>query len=110
METAGEVVARTLPPILFIGGSETPFVSPHRISVTLLHLWSTFQDEVLTALRDLDLSGPVSRTDAPEGEQFLVRNELGLSGRFVQMSASLLGRLFGLFHHFPICVLGTFSQ
>lgn len=72
MERARDLLARPLPPLLFIGGAANPSISPERISAELLHPWHSFRDEIMAALQGLDLSANVSLTDAPEGEQFEV--------------------------------------
>jgi hypothetical protein len=82
MESARDLLARCLPPTLFIGGTTNPSISPGRISAELMRPWYSFRNDILAALQGLDLSANVSLTDALEGERFVVGNELGLTSRF----------------------------
>lgn len=84
MERAKDLIARTLPPVLFVGGTINQSVSQERLSATLMHPWRTFLQEVSDALRSLDLSGEVSLSDSVGNERFLVGCELGLTTRFVR--------------------------
>lgn len=64
MESARDLVARRLPPVLFAGrGSVNQSMASGRLPAHLVHLWSTFRGEVLDAVRSLDLSRQVSLTD-----------------------------------------------
>jgi hypothetical protein len=84
MGSARNLLARSLPPLLFVGGTVNPSISPERISAELLHPWPSFSDEIMVALQGLELSAPVCLTDAPEDERFVVGNELGLTARFIR--------------------------
>ncbi|KUM66240.1 hypothetical protein ACN42_g859 [Penicillium freii] len=48
-----------------------------------MHQWTTFDQEIRSALASLDLNFQIAHIDSPSGEVYLVGNEIGLSGRFV---------------------------
>lgn len=83
MEPASELLARPLPPLRFAGGTLYPSVSSERLHESFMHQWTTFEQEIQSALDSLDLNHTVSHTDSADGEFYLVGNEIGLTGRFV---------------------------
>lgn len=83
MESAGELLARPLPPLRHAGGTLYPSVSSERLHESCMHQWSTFEQEIQSVLDSLDLNHTVSHTVSADGEFYLVGNETGLTGRFV---------------------------
>ncbi|PLN77295.1 hypothetical protein BDW42DRAFT_177037 [Aspergillus taichungensis] len=82
METAGDLLARPLPALEFVGGTQHASISKEWISARFLHEWKSFENDIRSALGQLDLSGSVSYTHPPEPDRFVVANELGLTSRF----------------------------
>ena len=80
MENVRDLLARSLPPLLFIGGTVNPSINPEWISAKLLHPWESFSDEITMALQDLDLSAHVCLTDAPEDVFSLAEVKIWLRG------------------------------
>lgn len=70
--------------ILFTNDIENLSISPHRILLTLLHLWSIVCNTILTAPHDLNPHTSINLTDTSESKQFFIGNKLALTGRSVQ--------------------------
>lgn len=85
MESASDLIARKLPPLLHIRGTRPtdPSVSHESVSATLLHIWPNFLEDVVTACRSVNLSGQISLTDSAEEEKFAVGSARGFAGRVV---------------------------
>lgn len=82
MESARQLLARILPSLCYIGGTNSASISPERISAAFLHPWITFDQDMSVALQSLDLSANVSLTDDPANERNITGCELGLTTRF----------------------------
>lgn len=83
MQTASQVLARPLPLIRQARGTSHPSVSNEWVHQRFIHQWTTFDQEIRSALASLDLNFQVAHIDSPSGEVYLVGNAIGLSGRFV---------------------------
>lgn len=83
MQTAGHVLASPLPLIRHASGTSHPSVSHEWLNQRFIHQWTTFDQEIRSALESLDLNFQIAHIDSPSGEVYLVGNEIGLSGRFV---------------------------
>lgn len=81
MQTAGAILASPLPRIRQVRGTSHPSLSHESLNPSFLHQWTTFGQEIRSALASLDLNFQVAHVDFPE--VYLVGNEIGLSGRFV---------------------------
>lgn len=84
METAGDLVSRRLPHLYQVNGTLHPSVSRERVSARYLHEWNHFSQQVRDACASLDLTATVSPTDDTDDKRFIVGNELGLTGWFIQ--------------------------
>ncbi|CAG8902924.1 unnamed protein product [Penicillium egyptiacum] len=83
MQTAGQVLASPLPLIRQARGTSQPSVSNEWLHQRFIHQWTTFDQEIRSALASLDLNFQIAHIDSPSGDVYLVGNEIGLSGRFV---------------------------
>jgi hypothetical protein len=81
MQTAGQVLASPLPLIRQARGTSHPSVSTEWLHQRFIHQWTTFDQEIRSALASLDLNFQIAHIDSPS--VYLVGNEIGLSGRFV---------------------------
>ncbi|RAL02462.1 uncharacterized protein BO80DRAFT_403971 [Aspergillus ibericus CBS 121593] len=82
MESASDLIARPLPPINKLNGTNHPSVSRESISARFLHEWEGFETDVRQACNELDLSQMILATD--ESEEWRTGTELGLTGRFAK--------------------------
>lgn len=83
MQAASQILAVPLPVIRHAKGSLHPSVSSEFLHETFMQPWTTFEQDVRLALRGLDLNFEVPHNDFAGDEIYLVGNETGLSGRFV---------------------------
>ena len=83
MQTAAQVLASPLPSIRQARGTAHASVSNEWLHRRYIHQWTTFHQEIRTALGSLDLNFQAGHVDSPGGETYLVGNEIGLSGRFI---------------------------
>ena len=83
MQTAAQVLASHLPSIRQARGTAHASVSTEWLHQSFIHQWTTFHQEIRSALASLDLNFQAAHVDSPGSEIYLVGNEIGLSGRFV---------------------------
>lgn len=83
MQTASQVLASPLPVIRHAKGTQHASVSNESLHESFMHLWTTFDEEIRSALAPLNLNLQVPHVDFAGGEVYLVGNETGLSGRFI---------------------------
>lgn len=83
MQTADQLLASPLPVIRHARGTSHPSVSNEYLHERFIHLWTTFEDEIRSALAALDLNFQVPHVDFTDGEVYLVGNGIGLSARFI---------------------------
>ncbi|KAI1838429.1 hypothetical protein DTO006G1_3690 [Penicillium roqueforti] len=92
MQTAGQVLASPLPLLRQARGTSHPSVSTEWLHQRFIHQWTTFDQEIRSALASLDLNFQIAHIDSPSGEVYLVGNEIGLSagngdGRYSSLEA-----------------------
>ncbi|KAJ5794954.1 hypothetical protein N7457_001553 [Penicillium paradoxum] len=100
METAAQVILRTVPPLTTINGTRYVSNSSEVISLRFFHEWQSFKQDVLEVSDSLDLSHPVPYTD-DISESYVVGSELGLTGRFSKNVCDPVSKVFattGLSH------------
>lgn len=83
MQTASQVLASPLPAIRHAKGTLHASVSNEWLHESYMHLWTTFDQEIRSALTPLNLNFQVPHVDFAGGEVYLVGDEIGLSGRFI---------------------------
>jgi hypothetical protein len=83
MQTADQLLATPLPVIRHAHGTSHPSVSNEYLHERFIHPWTTFEQEMRSALAALDLNFQVPHVDFTDGEVYLVGNEIGLSARFI---------------------------
>ncbi|KUM66252.1 hypothetical protein ACN42_g862 [Penicillium freii] len=92
MQTADQVLASPLPLIRQARGTSHPSVSTEWLHQRFIHQWTTFDQEIRSALASLDLTFQIAHIDSPS-EVYLVGNEIGLSGRFVNNVCDPVARI-----------------
>lgn len=83
MQTASQVLASPLPVIRHAKGTLHASISNEWLHESFMHLWTTFDQEVRAALAPLNLNFQAPHVDFAGGEVYLVGNQIGLSGRFI---------------------------
>lgn len=83
MESARDLLSRQLPQLVKCRGTVHASLSDEKLAAEYMFPWSDFSDRVLNVLGSLDLDIQVSLTDPPEGEKYVVGNELGLTARII---------------------------
>ncbi|KAJ5675023.1 uncharacterized protein N7477_004957 [Penicillium maclennaniae] len=83
MQTASQVLASPLPVIRHVKGTLHASISNEWLHESFMHLWTTFDQEIRSALTPLHLNFQVPNVEFAGSEVYLVGNEIGLSGRFI---------------------------
>lgn len=83
MQGASQVLASPLPVLRHVRGTLNASVSRERLHESYMHPWTTLDQEIRSALARLDLNFQVTHVDFAGSEVYLVGNEIGLSGRFI---------------------------
>lgn len=83
MQTASQVLASPLPVTRHAKGTLHALVFNEWLHESFMHLWTTFDQEIRSALAPLNLNFQVPYVDFAGGEVYLVGNEIGLSSRFI---------------------------
>lgn len=95
MPTAGRILASPLPPLRHAGGTAHASISSEYLHERFIKPWDTFEGEIRAALEPLGLRFEVAHIDSPSGEVYLVGNEIGLAGRFVNNVCDPVARILG---------------
>ncbi|KAH2643829.1 hypothetical protein KXV79_004719 [Aspergillus fumigatus] len=83
MQGASQVLASPLPVLRHVRGTLNASVSRERLHESYMHPWTTLDQEIRSALARLNLNFQVTHVDFAGSEVYLVGNEIGLSGRFI---------------------------
>lgn len=82
MERASVLLARQLPAVHKIRGTEHPSMHRDLVAARFMEHWLSFREEVLHALSLTNLTNMVSG-DSSEGDKYVVGNELSVSSRII---------------------------
>jgi hypothetical protein len=93
MQTASQVLASLLPVIRHAKGTLHASVSNEGLHESYMHLWTTFDQEIRSALAPLNLNFQVPHVDFADSEVYLVGNQIGLSGRFINNVCVPVGKV-----------------
>lgn len=105
MQAASQVLASPLQVIRHAKGTLHALVSHEWLHESFMHPWTTFDQEIRSALATLNLDFQVPHMDFAGGEVYLVGNELGLSGRFVNNVCVPVAKVLSRSSH-PSLVIG----
>ncbi|OOQ81584.1 hypothetical protein PEBR_42356 [Penicillium brasilianum] len=105
MQLASQVLASPLPIIRHANGTLHASVSSEWLDESYMHLWTTFDQEIRSALATLNLNFQVPHVDFAGGEVYLVGNEIGLSSRFINNVCVPVAKILAHSSH-PSLVIG----